>query len=118
MRAVSSTPLRLARPRESHARPRARARRTAARRASGPRSGQDPGDDEGEFEPARWLRNTANVSFWRTETDAENAEAEYREFAEARGRTYDGRLFRAGSAVTAFEQTPDAAERDTIARCL
>ena len=52
VRAVSATSLRVARPRESHARPRARARRTAARRASGPRSGQDPGDDDGESEPA------------------------------------------------------------------
>ena len=66
----------------------------------------------------RFRKNTANVSFHRTETDAENAQAEYETFAEANRRTYDERLFRNGRTVTAFETSASEDERRAVAECL
>lgn len=66
----------------------------------------------------RLAKNTANVSFHRSETDAENAQREYETFAEANRRTYDERLFRNGSVVTAFETSASEDERRAVAGCL
>lgn len=65
-----------------------------------------------------WPKNRANVSFYRTERDAENAQREYETFAEANRRTYDERLFRNDSVITAFENSASEDERQMIARCL
>ncbi len=66
----------------------------------------------------RWPENTANVSFHRSERDAENAQREYEAFAEANRRSYDERLFRNGTVVTAFETSAREDERRAIAGCL
>ena len=65
-----------------------------------------------------WSRNRANISFWRSEQDAEDVESDYRAFAKANRRSQEGRLFRGGTVVTAFKQTPSASERDAVGRCL